>query len=193
VFVAPVLVQRDDILASIDGATNAVCFAGRSSSGGRGERDYDYVLVGPGAGGGPTAVAVLGDVYELARGGRKLAGVPSLIPPGTLRLQAEDEINGSFYLRLVVKDRAGIVGDIGRTFGQIGINISEIWQMRHTEEEVRLLAQSYKLRQRLRDVLPFVMTLERATVRQMRKALDSLGQRDYIVVDPVWFPIWGAK
>jgi homoserine dehydrogenase len=62
VFVSPVLVQRHNFLATIDGATNAVCFAGKSSSGGRGERDCDYVLVGPGAGGGPTAGAVLGDV-----------------------------------------------------------------------------------------------------------------------------------
>jgi homoserine dehydrogenase len=193
VFVSPVLVQRDNFLASIDGATNAVCFAGKSSSGGRGERDCDYVLVGPGAGGGPTAVAVLGDVYELARGERKFSGIPSLIPPGTLKLQPEDEIAGSFYLRLVVRDRAGIVGDIGRTFGRIGVNISEIWQMRHTEEEVRWLMQTYKLKQRPQEVLPFVMTLERATLRQMRQALDSLSDRDYILVDPVWFPIWGAK
>jgi len=110
-----------------------------------------------------------------------------------LKIQSDDEIDGSFYLRLVVRDRAGIVGDIGRTFGRIGVNISEIWQMRHTEEEVRWLAQSYKLKQKLQEVLPFVMTLERATVRQMRKALDSLSNRDYILVDPVWFPIWGAK
>jgi homoserine dehydrogenase len=193
VFVSPALVPRDNFLASIDGATNAVCFAGKSSSGSRGERDCDYVLVGPGAGGGPTAVAVLGDVYELARGERKFSGMPSLIAPGTLKLQREDEIAGSFYLRLVVKDRAGIVGDIGRTFGRIGVNISEIWQIRHTQEEVRWLMQAYKLKQPAREVLPFVMTLERATLRQMRRALDSLADRDYILVEPVWFPIWRAR
>jgi hypothetical protein len=65
--------------------------------------------------------------------------------------------------------------------------------MRHTEEEVRLLTQTYKLKQRPQEVLPFVMTLERATLRQMRRALDSLSNRDYILVEPVWFPIWGAK
>ena len=37
------------------------------------------------------------------------------------------------------------------------------------------------------------MTLERATLRQIRKALDSIRGRDYILVDPVWFPIWDAK
>jgi len=190
VYVAPALVQHDNFLASVDGATNAICFAGKSSGGGRGERDCDYVLVGPGAGGGPTAVAVLGDVYELARGERKFSGVPSLIAPGTLRLQPEDDINGSFYVRFVVKDRAGIVGDIGRTFGRIGVNIEEIWQLRHSDEEVKLLMQTYRLKQKGGQILPFVMTLENATLRQMRKALDSIRNRDYILVDPVWFPIW---
>jgi homoserine dehydrogenase len=193
VFVAPALVAGGNFLASVDGATNAVCFAGKSSSAGRGERDCDYVLVGPGAGGGPTAVAVLGDVCELARGERKFGGVPSLIPPGTLKLQPEDEIDLPFYIRFVVKDRAGIVGDIGKTFGRIGVNISEIWQLRHVEEELRSLTASYKLKQKSKDILPFVITLERANLRQIRRALDSIRNRDYILVDPVWFPIWDAK
>jgi hypothetical protein len=158
---------------------------------GRGERDCDYVLVGP-ARGGPTAVAVLGDVSELARGERRFSGVPSLIPPGTLTLQAEDDID-AICVRFVVKDHAGIVGDIGQAFGRIGVNISEIWQLRHVDDELRGLMQSTKLNRKAQQVLPFVMTLERATLKQMRKALDSVRNRDYIVVDPVWFPIWGAK
>jgi homoserine dehydrogenase len=193
VFVSPVLVPRDNFLASIDGPTNAVCFAGKSSGGARGARDCDYVLVGPGAGGGPTAVAVLGDVCELARGTRKFSDIPSLIAPGTLKVLPEGEIEGSFYVRFVVSDRAGIVGDIGQAFGRIGVNISEIWQLRHSEEELRGLVQSYKLKHKSREILPFVMTLERATLKQIRKALESVRGRDYILVDPVWFPIWDAK
>ncbi|HXF75706.1 MAG TPA: homoserine dehydrogenase [Methylomirabilota bacterium] len=192
-FVAPALVPKENFLAGIDGATNAVCFAGKSSGAGRGERDCDYVLVGPGAGGGPTAVAVLGDVCELARGERKFAGAPSLIPPGALKLEREDDIDAPFYIRFVVKDRAGIVGDIGRTFGRMGINISEIWQLRHVEEELRGLMHSYRLRPKPGEILPFVMTLERTTLRRMRKALLALRHRDYIAVDPVWFPMWGVK
>jgi homoserine dehydrogenase len=191
VYVSPVLLPRNNFLAAIDGATNAICFAGKKSGGARGERDCDYVLVGPGAGGGPTAVAVLGDVCELARGGIASAGAPSLIKPGRLKLQAEDDIHGSFYLRFLVKDRAGIVGDIGQTFGRIGVNISEIWQLRHSAEELRGLVQSYNLRANSQAILPFVITLEQATLKQVRKALDSLSDRDYILVDPVWFPIWG--
>jgi homoserine dehydrogenase len=193
VFVAPALVGGENFLARVDGATNAICFAAKSSSGGRGGRDCDYVLVGPGAGGGPTAVAVLGDVCELARGVREFGGAPSLIAPGRLQLQRENEIDVPFYVRFVVKDRAGIVGDIGKTFGRLGVNISEIWQLRHVEEELHSLRQSYKLKQNSGEILPFVMTLEKTTLRQMRRALASIRNRDYILVEPVWFPIWGVS
>ena len=46
-------VARDNFLAGIDGATNAICFKAKKSGGSRVERDCDYVLVGPGAGAGP--------------------------------------------------------------------------------------------------------------------------------------------
>ena len=192
VYVSPALVPKENFLAAVDGATNAVCFAGKSSGAGRGDRDSDYVLVGPGAGGGPTAVAVLGDVCELARGERRFGGVPSLVRTGALKLQPYEQIAMPFYVRFVVKDRAGIVGDIGRSFGRVGVNISEIWQLRHLEDELHGLIEGSLLKQKPQEILPFVMTLERTTLRQMRKALDSIHNRDYIVIDPVWFPIWGA-
>jgi homoserine dehydrogenase len=193
VFVSPVLMLRENLLAGINGATNAICFKGKKS-GGSASRDADYVLVGPGAGGGPTAVALLGDVCELARGGEsRFSGLPSLVPPGTLKLQPKDDIKGAFYIRFVVKDRAGIVGDIGQTFGAIGVNIAEIWQLRHSEDERRALVESYHLKEKSAEILPFVITLEQARMGEVRRALDSLSNRDYILVDPVWFPIWGVK
>ena len=115
------------------------------------------------------------------------------MPEGVLKVQPAEEITGSFYVRFIVKDRAGIVGDIGQTFGRLAVNISEIWQLRHSEEELRALSQSYNLKETPKEILPFVITLERATLRQVREALDSIRNRDYIVVDPVWFPIWGTK
>jgi homoserine dehydrogenase len=194
VFVSPVLMPRDNLLAGIDGATNAICFNGKKTSGARRDRDSDYVLVGPGAGGGPTAVAVLGDVCALARAKPGwFTGLPSLVQPGVLALQTQDDIDGSFYVRFIVKDRPGIVGDIGQTFGAMGVNIAEIWQLRHSNEELQELARSYNLKGDSKEILPFVITLERATLRQVRAALDSVRARDYIVVDPVWFPIWAVR
>jgi hypothetical protein len=75
----------------------------------------------------------------------------------------------------------------------MGVNIAEIWQLRHSNEELQELARSYNLKGDSREILPFVITLERATLRQVRAALDSVRARDYIVVDPVWFPIWAVR
>jgi homoserine dehydrogenase len=194
VFVSPAMVPHGHLLAGIDGATNAICFKGQKSGAGRIQRDFDYILVGPGAGGGPTAVAVLGDVCELARGGQsRFTGLPSLVQPGVLSVQPEEAIKGSFYMRFVVKDRAGIVGDIGQSFGKVGVNISEIWQLEHSQQELEGLARSYRIKEPPSEILPFVITLEQATVGQLRKALDIIRHQDYILADPVWFPIWSHK
>jgi homoserine dehydrogenase len=199
-FVSPVLVPHGHFLATIEGATNAIFFKGKQSQGAVGAEkdedhrktpDWNYVFVGPGAGGGPTGVAILGDVCDLARGRvRPLPAPPSLVCPGKLEVQSEDDINADFYLRFVVKDRAGIVGDICQTLGEQGINIAEVWQLPHGQDELKSLAQRYGLREKPGKILPFVITLDRAAVGQIRKALANIRQRDFILVDPLWIPIW---
>ena len=96
----------------------------------------------------------------------------------------------TWILTALGKDRPGIVGDICQTFGKARINISEIWQLSHSEEELRELAKSYRLAGKPGRILPFVITLERATVGQIKNALEIIGRKDYVLVDPVWFPIW---
>lgn len=192
-FVSPMLVPHDHFLAAIDGPTNAIFFKGKRSDNGaeQGRKDWNYVFVGPGAGGGPTAVAILGDVCELARGGAGRRPAPrSLALSEAPALQSVDKIAACFYARFLVKDRPGIVGDICQTFGKIGINISEIWQLNHNDEELRELATSYRLNEKPGKILPFVITLERATVGQIKNAVESIGRKDYMLINPVWFPIW---
>ena len=190
-FVSPVLVPQEHFLAGIDGATNALFFKGRKSGGERG-RDWNYVFAGPGAGGGPTAVAILGDVYDVARRGPKRSAPGALMKPGALKIQAEDEIGGCFYLRFIVKDRAGIVGDICQTLGEGGINISEIWQLSHGRGELDALARRYRIAEKSKGILPFVITLERASIGQIKNAMKVIGVRDYMLAEPLWFPIWTA-
>lgn len=203
-FVAPVLVLRSHFLSTIDGPTNAIFFKGKRSQqrpvkgkGGKQRplqegRDWNYAFVGPGAGGGPTAVAILGDVCELAQGrGRRLPGPPSLIAPGIVTVQSEDQIQACFYLRFIVKDQPGIVGDICQILGAREINISEIWQLNHSQNELESLIQSYRLAEKPGEILPFVITLERSSVGQIKKALEIIRQRDFILADPIWLPIWG--
>lgn len=198
-FVSPALVAQGHFLAGVDGATNAIFFKGKRSaavpaSAGTRMRDWDYVFAGPGAGGGPTGIAILGDVCELARGQRRRSpALPSLKVPGSAKVQAEHDIDGNFYVRFVVKDRAGIVGDIGRIFGRAGIHISEIWQLSHGRSELLELARNSGIKAKPEQMLPFVMTLERAKLGQIRTALKIIRKQDYILIDPVWFPIWEIK
>ena len=191
-YVSPVLVPHDHFLAAIEGATNAVFFKGRRSGEQRdSRRDWNYVFAGPGAGGGPTAVAILGDVYDVAQGRPERRGGPgALVKPGSLTIQAEDQIGACFYIRFIVKDRAGIVGDICQTLGNAGINIAEIWQLSHGRDELEALARSCRIAAQPTGILPFVITLERATIGQIKNAMKVIGRRDYILAEPLWFPIW---
>ena len=212
--VAPVLVPRDHFLATINGPTNAIFFKGRRSQetfvslsrtrplkgkvGNQGSlpegRDWNYVFVGPGAGGGPTAVAILGDVCELAQGrGRRLPGPPSLVAPGGLAVQSQDKICSRFYLRFIVEDQPGIVGDICQILGGRGINVSEIWQLHHSQDELKGLAQRYRLTEKAGQILPFAITLEKSSVGQVQEALATIHQRDFVVAHPIWLPIWGLE
>jgi len=187
-YVSPVLVREDHFLAAIDGATNAIFFKGRRS--GDSGRDWSYAFAGPGAGGGPTAIAILGDVLDLARGKMPRGGFVPLVKSGALSIQAEDKITTGFYIRFIVKDRAGIVGDICQTLGEAGINISEIWQLTHSRDELRALAASCRIAGDPESILPFVITLERSSIGQIKNAMKVIGRRDYMLAEPLWFPIW---
>lgn len=194
--VSPALVPRGHFLSSIAGPTNGLFFKGKRSgelpAGRRAElQDWNYMFAGPGAGGGPTAVAVLGDVYDLARGGSgHPEGPPSLVDPGVLTAQPADKISACFYIRFVVKDRPGIVGDICQTFGNAGINVSEIWQLSHDHDELESLTRQHRISQAAGKILPFVITLERTSVGQVNQALRIVARQDYMLIPPIWFPIW---
>jgi homoserine dehydrogenase len=194
-FVSPVLLPADHFAARVPGATNAIFFDGRLSRGATNgaseEGAWNYAFIGPGAGGGPTAVAVLGDVYDIARG-RELPWRPAFRPEA-MELAPEGEIVASFYVRFLVRDRAGIVGDICQIFGTEGIHISEVWQLEHSAEELSGLASSLGLAAPPRQLLPFVVTLERARVAQVRRALEAIGQRDFNLAPPLWMPIWRVR
>ncbi len=192
-FVSPVLVPNEHFLSNIDGVTNAIFFKRKGSEqhSSSGHPGWNYSFIGPGAGGGPTAVAILGDLCHLVRQPRQ-KGVSS--NPWRKRkgisVQSQDSIRADFYVRFVVKDQSGIVGDICRIFGDKGVNISEVWQLNHGEKELEGLTWKYHLTEKSARILPFAITLERTTIGQIKKALDIIKKKDFILVEPIWLPIW---
>ena len=191
--VTPVVVPESHFLAHIRGVTNAVFFKGKVSGGGSPEGgDWDYVFAGPGAGGGATAVAVLGDVHEIVTrsGAEPFLPVESIVS-GVRSVRAEDDLRSRFYVRFVVRDESGIVGELCRIFGEERINVSEIWQLQHTEEELRSLCRAAPGNDAgPHEILPFAITLEEAGMGQLRQALERIVQKEFVLTEPLWLPIW---
>ncbi|MFI5350558.1 MAG: ACT domain-containing protein, partial [Elusimicrobiota bacterium] len=119
--VFPSLVPLGHPLAAVRRQYNAL-FVHTASAG-------DLMFYGKGAGAGPTASAVLGDVFVTARD--LLGGLPAPRPgPRKLALVSPDETSSGFYLRLEVKDRPGALARIADALGREAVSIAAIHQDR---------------------------------------------------------------
>ena len=118
--VHPAMIPLDHPLASVRGATNAIFIEGPAVG--------ELLFSGPGAGGEPTATAVLGDVIDAAR--EILSGSPATprirFAPG----EAIDfgELGTKWFLRLEVHDQPGVLAQIASAFGDAGVSIKSVWQ-----------------------------------------------------------------
>jgi homoserine dehydrogenase len=118
--VHPTFVSRQSQLANVMGVTNAVAIEA--------EPVGTITLVGPGAGGGATASAVVGDVVDLARGNAVATfGRPSgaLEKPERAPMQRHE---GGYYIRLQVIDRPGAAAIIATRMAERGISLESILQ-----------------------------------------------------------------
>jgi homoserine dehydrogenase len=115
------LIPSDHPLASVRGSQNAVYV--------RGPAVDELLFAGPGAGGNPTATAVLGDIVEGAR--ELLAGsqVPPRVRFGSGRIRDFSDIDTSWYLRLEVIDRPGVLAQIASVIGTSGVSIESMVQI----------------------------------------------------------------
>ena len=190
--VSPMMVPEGHFLSQVNGVTNAVLLKGKiSNPESSPPNDWDYAFAGPGAGGGATALAVLGDVVELARKSEHSPFYPVRdLKALVASVRRVDQIESSFYVRFLVRDQSSIVGEICQIFGQQGIHIAEVWQLDHSEQELHNLAIGSDASVSAQEILPFVITLERATVGQLENALAMIAQKEFILADPLCLPIW---
>jgi homoserine dehydrogenase len=117
--VHPAMVPREHPLASVRGSFNAVFVEGDAAG--------ELMVYGRGAGGLPTASAVLGDVidagHHVLEGGRS-RGV-RLRPPD---LHPIAELSGQYYLTLDVLDRPGVLAAVASVFGDNSVSIRSMEQ-----------------------------------------------------------------
>ncbi|HUS95921.1 MAG TPA: homoserine dehydrogenase [Hyphomicrobiaceae bacterium] len=122
--VNPTLVPHGHMLASVSDVFNAVMV--------RGDLSGETLYYGRGAGRKPTASTVIGDIADIARNlktrqARHRRGVPCM--GGTpLRMRPINEVRSRYYLRLMVGDRPGSLGQFTGILGAHGVSISAVMQ-----------------------------------------------------------------
>ena len=161
-FVRPALVPVSSLVAHVEGSKNLVMATGQYAG--------PMVFSGFGAGGDPTAVAVVSDLYSIARSGAS--------PSDSLHeIETPKSVSGEFtapyYLRFVVKDRPGIIAAVATVLARYGIGIDAVLQR-----------PGYP-----HSALPFIMTLETARSAMLGCALQEINRLDFHVEPVLCMPI----
>lgn len=117
--VHPALINKDKIIAEVDGVMNAVsinCDALNES-----------MYYGPGAGGDATASAVIADLIDIAKGNKNpMLGYAQNFKK--MELIEQKNIQTKYYLRVKVEDRTGVLASITNVMSQNNISIDSFLQ-----------------------------------------------------------------
>jgi homoserine dehydrogenase len=158
--VHPCMVPLGSPIATIDGVFNAVVADG----------DFvdKVVMVGRGAGAGPTASAVVADLVDIARGRRT----------PTFSLPADDlepvavvpmaERRGRYYVRLMVLDRPGVIADVAAALRDQQVSMEAFLQRGRAPGEA----------------VPVVLTTHETQEAAMQRALAAIGRLDAVLEPP---------
>ncbi len=156
----PAMVKQGSPIARVDGVFNAVGV------------DSDPVgLVmheGRGAGGGPTASAVVADLVDLARGNRLATfGVPSdaLQEHPVAAMSAH---RGAYYIRLMVLDQPGVLADVAAVLRDQEVSIEALIQRARNPNQP----------------VPIVLTSHQTIEARMTAALTAIGALATIIEPP---------
>jgi len=117
--VHPAMVPTGHPLANVNDSFNAVFVEGATVG--------DLMFYGRGAGGGPTASAVLGDLVDAAVNVANGAAARLSITEKA-RLRSVDELSSQYYLTMVVSDEPGVLAQVATVFGTHGVSIQVMEQ-----------------------------------------------------------------
>jgi homoserine dehydrogenase len=155
-----VLVPLESPLARVRGSENLVTLRGRFG----GETTFG----GLGAGGEPTAVAVMSDLLAIAR-----EGVPVASRAPAERADVSPDFTSAYYVRFTVADRPGIIAALAAVFARHEINIDAILQ-----------APGFPPGRR-----PFVVSLDPSPSSAIECAMKEMAAFDFHLEAPVVLPV----
>ena len=121
--VHPAMIAKSHPLASVRGAFNAV-FVESESAG-------QLMFYGPGAGGAPTASAVLGDLVSVARNRRQDVHGPGDTAHADLDVLDVGRARTRYHVSIDVDDRAGVLASVADAFAQYDVSIKTVRQEGH--------------------------------------------------------------
>ncbi|HVF20802.1 MAG TPA: homoserine dehydrogenase [Mycobacteriales bacterium] len=136
--VHPAMIPATHPLAAVRESFNAVFIEGEAVG--------ELMLYGRGAGGMPTASAVLGDLIDAAHNLRA-GGAGRTAPLGRADLRPIDELSSQYYLDLMVDDRPGVLAAVAGVFGEHGVSIRSMEQ-EGLGAEARLVFITHTARER---------------------------------------------
>lgn len=171
--VQPALVELLSPLARVEGSQNLVVATGTYGG--------ETVFGGHGAGGHPTAVAVVSDILAIANAKRLATARPEMTQPVSTHAEliaektpaVSSDFTGKHYLRFLVKDQPGIIATLATILSQHKVNIDSVLQQPgHPKSR-----------------LPFLITLEDCRSSLVGKALQKINALEFLVEPCLHLPI----
>lgn len=130
--VHPTMLPEDHPLSGVNGVYNAIYVTGDAVG--------STMFFGEGAGAGPAASAVMGDVIEVARSLEVGAGpIVGCTCTDTLPLRPMSELETQYYIRLDVVDEPGTLAKTSAVFGEHGVSINSVVQREPEDGSAQLV------------------------------------------------------
>jgi len=145
------LVKQDAMIGKIDGVMNGISVVG--------DRVGETLYYGPGAGGDATASAVVANIIDIVRSGKRspMLGFNHPLEEG-LTLKDPGNIRSKYYLRLRISDKPGMLAQITQLFADHTISVETMLQRPYEAQCAHLLFSTHEALES--DVCAMIKNLE---------------------------------
>ena len=133
--VHPTLVKNDNPLASVNDSFNAVHLVGDAVG--------EIMLYGRGAGALPTGSAIVSDVIFAAKHNEYFYASFENNVKGNQAAKFVSDFTSKYYIRLTVKDTAGVLAKIANTFAKNNISIAEVKQVSCSKDNAQIVVNTH--------------------------------------------------